>query len=165
MRSQLQCNYELLTIQEKPMSIRKATTLDAKDIKELVSSLSHYYLENKGDSLPAWFSNTLDISEFERRLSNTEYANYVYLYSGKIVGYISIKDNSHLYHLFVSEKHHGQGISKLLWEHAIAHSSSKVYTLQSSIYAIPIYKKFGFVEVGGTVVKEGISFQPMELVR
>ncbi len=146
------------------MSIRKAEISDAAKIKDLVSSLSHFYLKDKYGSLPPWFSETLEISEFQTRLSNTEFINFVYLVNNSIIGYISVKGKSHLYHLFVSEEYQGKGISKRLWSHAMSTLGSSIYSVRSSIYAIPVYESFGFKisEVAST--KDGIGFQPMELI-
>ena len=83
------------------MGIRRAIGADALSINKLVSSLSHFYLQEARQSLPEWFVNTLSISEFERRINGNESSNYVYLIEDEIVGYISIKGGSHLYHLFV----------------------------------------------------------------
>lgn len=145
------------------MSIRKALTSDAKQIRELVSALSHFYLEDDNATLPEWFSKTLEISEFERRLSSEAFSNFVYEENGSIAGYISIKDKQHLYHLFVDEKHQGKGIAKKLWASAISGSDVRSYTVRSSMYAVPVYKKFGFVETEASANKDGIRFQPMAL--
>ncbi len=147
------------------MSICKAQVSDASEIKELVSSLSNFYLEEKSSSLPSWFLKTLELSEFEQRLSSDEFANFVYLDNNSIAGYISIKGKNHLYHLFVGERHQGKGISKKLWNYAISNIASDHYTVRSSVYAVPVYKKFGFRESGPLESKDGISFQAMELIR
>jgi predicted GNAT family N-acyltransferase len=44
-------------------------------------------------------------------------------------------------------------------------TQSNRFTLRSSLYAVPIYKRFGFSESGPVGTKDGISFQPMELRR
>ena len=147
------------------VSIRKAKVGDALAIKALISSLSHFYLDNKKSPIPDWFLKTLDISEFERRLSNDWFAHFVYIEGGEIVGYIAMRGESHLFHLFVAEDQQGRGISKALWKHVISGLKSKVFTLRSSIYAVPVYKRFGFVESGPVELKEGIRFQPMKLVK
>ena len=147
------------------MSIRKAKIDDALEIKALISSLSHFYLENKSSPMPAWFLKTLDVSEFERRLTNDWFTNFVYVDGNDIVGYISMRGGCHLFHLFVAEDHQRKGISKELWHYAISGLKANVYTLRSSIYAVPVYKRFGFIASGAAEVKEGICFQPMKWVR
>ena len=146
------------------MSIRKAKVGDALEIKSLVSSLSHFYLENKKSPIPDWLLSTLDVSAFERRLSNDWFTNFVYVEGNDIVGYISMRGERHLYHLFVAEKHQRKGISTELWRYVISRMKSREYTLRSSTYAIPVYKRFGFIATGPAEVKDGIGFQPMRCV-
>jgi len=145
------------------MNIRVANKHDVADICNLVKSLSHFYLESDENELPDWFSETLTEGAFLNRILNDEYHNFIYKIRGDVAGYLSLKGNSHLYHLFVSEVHQGQGISRHLWNHAMNEYTSEVYTLRSSLFAVPIYKKFGFKAVGEVGEKDGIGFQPMEL--
>lgn len=146
--------------------IREANVADAPSIKTLVESLSHYYLnEEVSDDqdvlLPLWFANTLTISQFENRLSSSNFANFVYVKQGQVVGYLSIKEKHHLYHLFVAQAHQRKGLSKKLWNHALSVVGGHDYTVRSSLYAVPIYRQFGFKESGPAASKEGIGFQPM----
>jgi len=84
------------------------------EIQSLVSSLSHFYLYEKNTSLPNWFLKNIELSQFEQRLTYSGFTNYVYTEDNLIIGYISIKDRSHLYHLFFDEKQYGKGIAKKL---------------------------------------------------
>jgi len=143
--------------------IRQAAPTDAIQIAQLVTSLAHFYLDKPQDKLPAWLSETLTEGAFAERLSSNEYRNTVYLVDGKIVGYISIKNPSHLYHLFVSEQYQGKGIARLLWNHVLKTDQYSTMTVRSSKHAIPVYKQLGFVESAPIGVKDGISFQPMVL--
>jgi len=145
------------------MNIRKAEVSDTSELVTLVSSLSHFYLGDKSTSLPLWFLKTLEACEFEKRLSSTKYSNFVYLVKNKVIGYISITEENHLYHLFVNEAHQGRGISRKLWHYAISDRTTSRYTVRSSINAIPIYKSFGFKESEASASKDGIDFQPMVL--
>lgn len=145
------------------MSIRIATNEDVTQIVQLVSSLSHYYLNDSSNELPSWLSETLKANAFFERISSTEYINFVFEQSGMIVGYISLKGGSYLYHLFVSEKFQGNGIACQFWQHAKENSQANSYSLRSSIFAVPVYKRFGFTEIGPVGTKDGISFQEMKL--
>ncbi|HIC47624.1 MAG TPA: GNAT family N-acetyltransferase [Methylophaga aminisulfidivorans] len=146
------------------MSIRIATKQDAHDLAELVGSLSHYYLEDPNRPLPEWFLSSIQPGSFESRLQSPDYLNLVYEEADEIKGYIAIKAASHLYHLFVSEELHGKGIAKQLWQQAKSmQPKSQSYALRSSLYAVPVYLKFGFTKSGPVGVKDGISFQPMTL--
>lgn len=145
------------------MNIRKATLGDAQAIRELVYSLSDYYLEDRDAPIPPWFLKTLELAEFERRLMSPEFTNFVHLENKEIVGYISLQGPGHLYHLFVSEKFQGKGIARRLWEHVIDGSGSERYTVRSSLSAVPVYRRFGFVNSAPAASKDGIGYQPMEI--
>lgn len=84
-------------------------------------------------------------------------------FNGEIVGVISLKNNSHLFNLFVDEAHHGKGLAKKLWLKCTKAQSVSTYTVFSSKFAIPVYQKLGFVITGDPVNKGGIYCIPMEL--
>lgn len=146
------------------MSIRAAIKEDAKALTGLVGSLVHFYQEDLSKTLPEWLVDTIQPASFESRINSPEYLNLVYEEAGVIKGYISIRSASHVYHLFVCEELHGKGIAKTLWKLAkSAHPESSYYSLRSSLYAVPVYLKFGFRKSGPVGFKDGIGFQPMEL--
>jgi len=147
------------------MSIRQATTNDAEHIRSLVASLSHFYLEDKEALLPEWLAATLTIDEFVKRINSEEYSCFIYENNGNIVGYIAIKGANHVYHLFVADGYQGKGIARALWQHAMHSCVSDHYTVRSSLFAVPVYIKFGFKESGPIAEKDGMWFQPMEYHR
>ena len=148
------------------MIIRRACTEDVKKIATLVMSLSHYYLPKQelAKELPSWFLSSLTEDEFLYRIKQGDSSNFVYIIGNEIVGYISMKENSHLYHLFVSESHQRKGIANTLWQHVLGQNNAEKYTLRSSLYAVPVYKKWGFVETDSVREKDGIKFQSMEYI-
>lgn len=145
------------------MTIRPAIESDVPHVARLVKSLAHYYLDDSSGELPKWLNDTLTFEAFSSRISGPDNLNFVYEESGIIVGYISVKEIGHLYHLFVADGFQGNGISRLLWEHAREHCHCNSFTLRSSLHAVPVYKRFGFMESGPVGTKDGVSFQPMEL--
>lgn len=147
------------------MSIREATECDVMQIQDLVASLSHFYMNDKFEDLPEWLKATLTEAEFLKRVLSADYSNFIYEIDGKVLGYISMKEVSHLFHLFVAETSHGKGISRSLWEFAQKACAAEKYTLRSSIFAVPVYRAFGFIETGPAGVKDGVEFQPMMLAR
>ena len=146
------------------MTIRQAKFEDAFEIQALVFSLSHFYLESPNSLLPQWFKEPLTVTEFQKRLSDKDYVNIVYTEKGLIVGYLSIKNGNHIFHLFVDKDYQRQGISKQLWAYAITQSSNTTYTVRSSIYAIPVYKSFGFVITEAERKKDGLAYQSMKVI-
>ena len=146
------------------MIIRLATSADVAEIRTLVMSLSHLYLKDNRDELPSWFRNSLTQESFQQRLDSTDYVNFVGVIDNELVGYLAMKRPSHLYHLFVSQQHQGKGLARAFWQHAMNQCRADVYTLNSSLYAVPVYRKFGFIESAEVGEKDGIGFQPMTLV-
>ena len=145
-----------------------ATPAEAPALAQLVNGLSHYYLDDPKAQLPDWLSDTLTEASFTARLAEPNYINLVCKFKDEvsgaevIQGYMSIKDQSHIYHLFVAEAFQGKGIAKQLWNHARALTQSKSFTVRSSLFAVPVYKQLGFVEAGEVGCKDGVSFQPMK---
>jgi GNAT superfamily N-acetyltransferase len=152
-----------VNIQGGFVRIRVAVKKDVVKISNLVKSLSHFYLKDQKNELPEWFDKTLAQSEFLKRIEGSEYFNFVYENEGEIIGYSAMKGSSHLFHLFVSEKYQGKGLARELWGFASNVCVSNIYTLRSSLYAVPAYRKFGFIESGVAGEIDGIGFQPMEL--
>ena len=145
------------------MTIRYAKKDDAEQIKELVTGLSHFYLSENETKLPEWLSSTLELKEFENRIKSNAFTNLVYERNNRILGYISIKDKNHIYHLFVSHEHQRKGISKKLWEKAKNLCQSPTYTVRSSLYAVPVYEYFGFSKSNEVETKDNLKFQAMKL--
>jgi GNAT superfamily N-acetyltransferase len=144
------------------MLIRKARLTDSKALARLVYSLSHFYLQKESDQLPDWFVKPLTEQAFISRLHSQNYTTLICELDSEIVGYVSMKASSHLHHLFVMEKHHGKGIARKLWESVTDMCPSDTYSLRSSMFAVPVFTKFGFEESGDVSEKEGIQFQPMK---
>ena len=145
------------------MNIHIATNRDAEQIQKLVSDLSHFYLSEENTKLPDWLTTSLDLAAFEERINSNDYINLLCEINNSIVGYISVKNKSHIYHLFVSQQHQRKGIAKALWENIIKICDSSKYSVRSSLYAIPVYASFGFTPSSPINVKEGIQYQEMDL--
>jgi GNAT superfamily N-acetyltransferase len=145
------------------MSIRIADRQDAPQLRALVIGLAAFYLPEPDFTPPKWFSVNLELAQFEARLVSDEFTNIVYELEGNLVGYLAMKGNSHLYHLFVAEEYQGKGIARQLWQQAIDRCPAPKYMVRSSIYAIPVYQKFGFINVGNIEEKDRMQYQMMEL--
>jgi len=87
--------------------------------------------------------------------------------AGTIIGVAGIWNNHHLAHNFVATQWHRRGISKRLWRLASAECMTRGnpgrFDLRASTYAIPVYKKWGFLQTGPTAMEHGIVSTPMEL--
>lgn len=144
------------------MPIRSATTADAADISALVLSLARHYTRDGEETLPDWLSDSLSVQAMTEHISHDDNRSFVYVKAEKIVGYIGIKAQRHIYHLFVHEGVQRQGLGRILWERALAECDTDIITVRSSLNAVPIYLKFGFGIEGPVMEKEGIYYQSME---
>lgn len=92
---------------------------------------------------------------------------HVALDGDRLAGFIAIRDNSHLFHLFVGAAWQRQGLARRLWHAAraaaIARGGDGNFTVNASNYAVPAYERLGFVRMGPTQCVKGLSFNPMHL--
>ena len=85
----------------------------------------------------------------------------------KLVGAVAIMDFCHVSLLFVDKEYQRKGIAKALFAKARELCIQKnpelcEMTVNSSIYAVPIYEKLGFTITGEPTTNNGITFVPME---
>jgi len=144
------------------MTIRSATPADAVAISELIGSLAYCFCDAPDADVPDWFNQSTKPTVIAARIDDHDFRSYVYVDGERVIGYIAIRNNQHLYYLFVDKGYQGQGIARQLWDHARSASDSDHFVVRSSIYAVPVYEKFGFVINGPVSVRDGIAFQPME---
>ncbi len=104
--------------------------------------------------------------EAERNYLASERYRYLLAYSDShLAGLIAIRDDSHLFHLFVERSYQRRGLARRLWELALHElcdcSSEGGLTVNSSPAAVPVYQAFGFIAEGQIQNMHGISFLPM----
>ncbi len=150
------------------MHIRPATPADAAAISGLILGVSRFFTLHPEGQGAEVFLETLTPQAFGGYLSSPEYAYLVAEEDGALAGVVGIRDNGHLYHLFVAPAFHGGGLSRRLWdaakEAALQAGNPGEFTVNSSLYAVPVYERFGFVPTGPRVEQHGIAFVPMKLI-
>lgn len=83
--------------------------------------------------------------------------------NGTLVGVIATRnEGSHIALFFVRKACHGLGIGRKLFEHAVAVSTCSSFTVNSSPYAAPIYRKLGFVDTDVEQLTNGLRYIPMK---
>jgi ribosomal protein S18 acetylase RimI-like enzyme len=84
---------------------------------------------------------------------------------GRVIGFVGVRDNKHLYHLFVANEFQRQGLGRQLWNVAradcVAAGNPGSFTVNSSNNAVAIYEKLGFVRAAPTQNKDGVFYNPM----
>lgn len=116
------------------------------------------------------------VREFQSYIQPTAFlarsqANYFTLIAATqntIVGMIEVRDYNHISLLFVAPDYHRKGIAKELCRKALQvcrvnKPELSEVSVNSSSYAIPIYEKLGFHQIGDWQIRNGIGFIPMIL--
>lgn len=98
--------------------------------------------------------------------SGPEQVLVVAVHDGHLVGILEVRSGSHLALLFVSLK--GRGIARELLRIAIVECRARqprlsAITVNSSLYAQPIYQRLGFRDTGTARTVNGIVHVPMAL--
>ncbi len=146
---------------------RKTVASDAEKISELIYSLIHLFFaepDGKGAEHFLQMSTPAGLAAFMAQ------PNINYLLGeddGVFCGVVAVRNNSHLQHLYVAPSFQGRGVGKYLWEtardQAIAAGNNGEFTVNSSLNAIPFYKRMGFDATGDVSLTGGLRFQPMKM--
>lgn len=144
------------------MEIRTATVTEAKTISEMIRSLSQQFFSFPDGKDAEGFLRSIGEDAVAEYITGENFSYYVGEEKGKIVGAIAIRDNKHLYHLFVLASCQGRQLGRQLWEHAKAHALGSgnrgEFTVNSSLNAVPVYHAFGFEPTSQMRQANGISF-------
>ncbi|RXJ66399.1 hypothetical protein CRV08_13045 [Halarcobacter ebronensis] len=148
---------KLLIINEKEY-IRAANIDDIEELSLLSISLENYVFKEK---MPEWFKEELSFRGFRFRVTSSQFKHFVYVKDEEIVGFIAIKNDNHIFHLFVKESFHRQGIAKKLWQCVKEIFDVSNMEVNSSLYAIKVYESFGFKISDEEKFFFQLRFQPM----
>ncbi|ELA7158718.1 GNAT family N-acetyltransferase [Vibrio parahaemolyticus] len=148
------------------INIRKAEISDAKSISELILPLTEKYVCPTCD---ASVQGILLDSMSEESIGKCLSTNYDYVVAvttnNEVVGVAGVRDNSHLYHLFVDDNFQGKGLSRKLWEtikkEAIKNGNRGAFTVNSAVNAENVYLRFGFKRTEGIRNRQGMVDIPM----
>ncbi|WP_368084183.1 GNAT family N-acetyltransferase [Vibrio splendidus] len=150
------------------LNIRSAEISDSKAISELILPLAKKYVCPTCDaSVHDILLNSMSEENVGKYLS-TNY-NYVIAVTAndEVVGVAGVRDNSHLYHLFVDDNFQGNGLSRQLWEavkeESIKNGNSGIFTVNSAVNAESVYSRFGFKRTEGIRNRQGMIDIPMLL--
>lgn len=150
------------------VNIRSAEISDSKAISELILPLAKKYV------CPTCDASAHDIllnSMSEENVGKYLSTNYNYVIAvtanDEVVGVAGVRDNSHLYHLFVDDNFQGNGLSSQLWEavkeESIKNGNSGIFTVNSAVNAESVYSRFGFKRTEGIRNRQGMIDIPMLL--
>jgi len=150
------------------ITIRKAHANDARAISELIVPLTKRYI------CPTCEASAYELllgSMSEEKIATYLVSNFDYLVAEtknkEVIGVGGMRDNSHLYHLFVSDQYQGQGLSRQLWdclkEQAMIKGNRGAFSVNSAVNAEAVYSSFGFKRKAGIRNQHGVIDIPMVL--
>ncbi len=93
---------------------------------------------------------------------------WVAVSDSRVVGVIKMRSANHILFFFVGEAWHGKGIGRRLFEAAKLHVREHCpenlnITVNSSSFAVPVYRALGFITTGNPETRRGIRSVPMRL--
>jgi ribosomal protein S18 acetylase RimI-like enzyme len=149
------------------MEIRPIAEPDIPAVARLLHALSRQFIVH--ESTPEGAATFLRENDEEgiRRYIGMGHVYHVAEADGEIAGFIAVRENKHLFHMFVAVKWQGQGLGRRLWDvaraRAIADGGSGAFTVNASNHAVAMYEALGFVRTAPTQCVKGLYFNPMEL--
>lgn len=147
------------------LQIRLATPADVPAICRLLASLAHLCTVHPDGRGAERFLGGISPAAIASFIASPAYHYLVGELDGELAAVIALRDNSHLFHLFVDACFQKQGMAGKLWahlkQHALERGNPGEFTVNSTLGAVPVYRRFGFAPVSGPIVEHGISYVRM----
>ena len=147
------------------LTLRQASVADAPAIAELIAGLSHYFLATPDGAGAEGFLASLSPTALAACVADPRQDYWLAWRGPVLVGAAALRDGAHVHHLFVAENCHRQGIAGRLWHVLLARAQAPTLTVNASLFAAPVYARWGFVAVGEPQQRAGLSYAPMRLTR
>ena len=111
------------------------------------------------------------VAEFRSFLNNEEEIGKLDFYgafdkASDIVGVLAMRNPAHISLFFVKAEYHRQGIGRQLFEKMFSDYQLQgvgVFTVNSSPYAVEVYRKLGFEPTDDECITNGIRSTPMKM--
>lgn len=106
------------------------------------------------------------IETFRRFLADREKIDTLEMYGSydgdELTGMIAMgNEGEHVTLFFVDGRHQKRGVGRKLFETALSESSSETITVNSSVFAVGIYRKLGFTADCDEQITDGLRYTPM----
>jgi len=152
-------------VTETRMEILTASTRDAPAISALALSVAHFFTLDKDGRGAEAFLQTLQPEAVALRLQSPSFKTWVgWTRNNTLAGVVVVREDSHLFHLFVAEAFQGLGYGQQLWQHALSHIATGPapgITVNATPHARGFYERMGFLATGPRVETRGVAFIPM----
>ena len=147
------------------MEISKVQSGDLNSVINLIEDVSFSdILPHLNDDGKSEFTNRI-IPDVKTTFYDSNFQTVKLVKNNKIVGFVAIRDENYLTHLFIAKSEQGQGFGRLLLENILSKHSGKTISLRSSVNAVSFYESCGFNCSGPESQVNGLRFVPMQIER
>lgn len=154
------------------ITLRPALVADAPAIVALIDDLMPFLTLHPDGAGAEKFIAHCRLPAIENYLSQEKYFYQIAHLDGSsgktLAGVVAMRDNAHLFHLFVPRALHRRGLARQLWlaarDASIARGNTTGFTVNSSVFALPFYESLGFVATAPKVEADGIAYVPMRMI-
>ncbi len=106
------------------------------------------------------------IDEFYKSIHDESFLSKLSMFGAyineELVGVIATRNNgAHIALFFVDGDYHKQGIGRKLFKKVLEQSTASRMTVNSSPFAVPVYRKLGFIDTDKEQTVNGLRFTPM----
>ena len=149
------------------MLIRPLEQSDIPEVARLFRELAAEFIVH--ESPPEGAASFLRENDEEgvRGFVERGHVYHVAVEGDQLAGFIAMRDNTHLFHMFVDKRFQRRGVARRLWEVARAAATAAgnpgFFTVNSSNHALPVYTAWGFVPTAPLQYLRGLYFTPMRL--
>ncbi len=156
-----------MTAPTPPVQIRPALESDADALSAVLHSLSAYYLASSDDAHAARYFAETSPARMREAIAAPDIEVFVAEVGGEFAGFVSTRGGRRVLQFFVERRFQGRRVGHALWTHALAAIAARGavpdITVDASVFAVPVYGRFGFEIVGERTTERGITFVPMIL--
>ena len=156
----------------KTFSIRLATPEDAEAISNLIITVAQAQLRDEFTD-EGWdlFLRLISRQTQQGLIEDHQFQYFVAADNddpSKILGLLSSKHTTHVFHFFILPEYQKQGVGTTLWKHFLFHlppAVGKVITVKSSDFACDFYYKLGFKQKQPRCIENGLAYTLMHYTR
>ncbi len=114
------------------------------------------------------FRNFITDTTLHRMFKEGSYQVFVALDGERIIGMISLRNETHISLLFVDKDYHRRGVGRRLIQYLCNYLLTEMnqwkVTVDASPYAVGFYHKLGFCDMGPVAYNQGITYTPMSFI-
>ena len=144
------------------LTIRLALEADAPTIAELIYLTSVACCVTPAQPCPKWYAESIQPSQIAKLVKSEKMVWLVAIQEQELAGVLAVADKSQVKYFFVHPAFQKLGVGKKLWKSATGLGAiGDSMTVRSSLFAVPVYARFGFKAIELPKTFDGMDYQTM----